>query len=306
MKPFQYMKLNVKFRGLEGEVYPYFLGSFIRGNFGMYLKKTVCPFHFSKSCEDCLIHKKCFYAEIFEARMETTDFGQNIPLPFVIDLVNPGETEAVHSDLEFGILLFGPALNNFEFFILVFSEMGKSGIGKRRIKCKQVLVEDHDGQVIYSSGKEKILASPRLLNFEPQAKGFTDRLQVCYRSPVRLKREGKIVQEPDFEVLVRAALRRYVYLEQLYGTPADLPFSEIIEESTRVRTVASDIHWEDRVRYSNRRRHKMNLGGLLGRQEFAGSISPSHLNLLGFASIFHLGKTSTFGHGKIEVRANGS
>ena len=97
-----------------------------------------------------------------------------------------------------------------------------------------------------------------------------------------------------------------VYLEQLYGTPAELPFSEIIEESTGVRTVVSEVHWEDRVRYSNRRQHKMNLGGLLGRQEFAGSISPNHLDLLGFASIFHLGKTSTFGHGKIEVRANES
>ncbi len=306
MKPFQYMKLNVKFIELEGEVYPYFLGSFIRGNFGMYLKKTVCPFHFGKSCEDCLIHKKCFYAEIFEAQMETSDFGHTIPLPFVIDLVNPDETNAAHNDLEFGILLFGPALDNFEFFILVFSEMGKSGIGKRRLKCKQVLVEDQDGQVIYSTGKEKISTSPRLLNFEPRAKGFTDRLQVAYRSPVRLKRDGRIVQEPDFEVLIRAALRRYVYLEQLYGTPAELPFSEIIEESTGVRTVVSEVHWEDRVRYSNRRRHKMNLGGLLGRQEFAGGISPNHLDLLGFASIFHLGKTSTFGHGKIEVRANGS
>ena len=303
MKPFQYMKLNVKFRELEGEVFPYFLGSFIRGNFGMYLKKTVCPFHFGKSCEDCLIHKKCFYAEIFEAQMETSDFGHTIPLPFVIDLVN-NETKTAHNNLEFGILLFGPALNNFEFFILVFSEMGRKGIGKRRIKCKQVLIEDHDGQVIYSSGKEKILASPRLLNFEPRAKGCTDRLQVTYQSPVRLKRDGKIVQEPDFEVLIRSALRRYVFLEQLYGTPADLPFSEIVEESTRVRTVASDIRWVDQVRYSNRRRHKMNLGGLLGSQEFEGSISPFHLDLLGFASIFHLGKTSTFGHGKIEVRTS--
>ena len=272
----------------------------------MYLKKTVCPFHFGKPCEDCLIHKKCFYAEIFEAQMETSDFGHTIPHPFVIDLVNNNETKTAHNNLEFGILLFGPALNNFEFFILVFSEMGKKGIGKRRIKCKQVLIEDHDGQVIYSSGKEKILNAPRLLNFEPRAKGFTDRLQVTYQSPVRLKRDGKIVQEPDFEVLIRSALRRYVFLEQLYGTPTELPTSEIVEESTRVKTIASDIHWVDQVRYSNRRRHKMNLGGLLGRQEFEGSISPFHLDLLSFASIFHLGKTSTFGHGKIEVRANGS
>jgi len=41
MKPFQYMKLSVRFKGLDTPVYPYFLGSFIRGNFGLYLKKVI-------------------------------------------------------------------------------------------------------------------------------------------------------------------------------------------------------------------------------------------------------------------------
>lgn len=304
MKPFPYMKLTVTFKGLAGEVYPYFLGSFIRGNFGMYLKKTVCPFHFRKSCDACLIHGKCFYTRIFEARGEEGARDRDIPLPFVIDLVDRTDTGAAENDLEFSILLFGPALENYEFFILVFSEMGRHGIGKHRIKCREVTIAGHDGRLIYSSRQEKILHSPSLSSFKFNGSGAADRLEVSYRSPVRLKRDGQLIRTPDFETLIRSSLRRFVYLEDLYGTLEALPTAEIVEGSAGVRTIASDVRWVDRYRYSNRTRMRMNLGGLMGKQEFAGDILPFHVDLLRFVSIFHLGKSSTFGHGKIDVRAH--
>ncbi len=303
MKPFRYMKLTVAFRGLESEVYPYFLGSFIRGNFGMYLKKTVCPFHFRKSCDACLIHEKCFYTRIFEARGESGSRDRDIPLPFVIDLVDRGRDSARENDLEFSILLFGPALENYEFFILVFSEMGRHGIGKRRIQSREVLISDRNRRLIYSSCQEKILHSPSLSGFQFSSGSAARRLEVSYRSPVRLKRDGRLVRSPDFETLIRSSLRRFVYLEDLYGTLEELPTAEIVEGSVGVRTVLSEVRWVDRYRYSNRTRLRMNLGGLLGRQEFAGEILPFHVDLLRFASIFHLGNGSTFGHGKIDVRA---
>lgn len=303
MKPFRYMKLTVTFKGLESEVYPYFLGSFIRGNFGMYLKKTVCPFHFRKSCDVCLIHGKCFYTRIFEARGESGSRDRDIPLPFVIDLVDRDGDHSRKNDLEFSILLFGPALENYEFFILVFSEMGRHGIGKRRIQCREVLIADQNRRLIYSSRQEKILHSPSLASFKFNKGSAAGRLEVSYRSPVRLKRDGQLVRSPDFEILIRSSLRRFVYLEDLYGTLEELPTTEIVEGSVGVRTVVSDLRWVDRYRYSNRTHLRMNLGGLLGRQEFEGDILSFHVDLLRFASIFHLGNSSTFGHGKIDVRA---
>jgi hypothetical protein len=305
VKPFPYIKLAVHFNGLDREIFHYFLGSFIRGNFGMYLKKTVCPFHLRKPCQDCLIHKKCFYVEIFETQRDFDKVGRNIPLPFVIDLEEmENGPEAVNRDIKFQILLYGPALHNVEFFILVFSEMGKNGIGKQRIRCRQMVVEDHDGSLIYSSARERLLKSPQPLNFQLEAGNAVSRLGVAYLSTVRLKREGQLVLSPDFETLIRAALRRLVFLESFYGTPAALPTQEIVKTSAMVRAVASDVHWVDRYRYSNRHRYRMNLGGLLGRQEFAGDISSLHLDLLRFASIFHLGKSSTFGHGKIALESS--
>ena len=302
MKPFEYMRMTIKFKVLESEVYSYFLGSFIRGNFGMYLKKTICPFGMRRSCENCLIQKKCFYAEIFESQSDTSTSGRNIPHPFVIDVLEEDDMdEKKNGDLSFDIILFGPALKNYEFFILVFSEMGKKGIGKNRIKCQHVIIDSHEGHVIYSSEKEKILRSPKISTFEFSAKEPTNHLKVTYLSPLRLKRERVFVTTPDFESLIRSSLRRLFYLEEHYGTVTDLPTKEIIEESTKVKTAATDLRWVQRVRYSNRRKYRMNLGGLMGTQEFEGIILPLHIDLLRFASIFHLGKSSTFGHGKIEV-----
>ncbi len=302
MKPFPYMKLTVRFKDLEAEIYPYFLGSFIRGNFGMYLKKTVCPFGLRKPCDNCLIHKKCFYGEIFEPEKEASTSGRNIPHPFVLDTRDEEYVEGMKcTNLTFDILLFGPALKNFEFFILVFSEMGKNGIGKTRIKSREVIIEDHNGEPVYSSQTQRIERSPQVLTFEFDTHPPCERLKVTYTSPVRLKREGKWVGTPDFEILIRAALRRLLYLESFYGSAAGLPTKEIIESSTHIKNVSSDVQWVKRFRYSNRRKEKMNLSGIMGTQEFAGNILPLHLDLLRFVSIFHLGKSSSFGHGKIEV-----
>ena len=179
--------------------------------------------------------------------------------------------------------------------------MGRHGIGKRRIKCREVIIADHDGRPVYSSLHEKILHSPGLSSFNFNHSRAADRVEVSYCSPVRLKRDGQLIRTPDFETLIRSSLRRFVYLEDLYGALEAFPFAEIIEGSAGVRTVASDVRWVDQYRYSNRTRMRMNLGGLMGKQEFAGDILPFHIDLLRFVSIFHLGKSSTFGHGKIDV-----
>lgn len=299
---FNYMKLTVMFKELEDEIHPYFLGSFIRGNFGMYLKKTVCPFSFNKNCHTCLIRKKCFYAGVFETQSDANTPGKMIPPPFVIDMPDYQYNEAEkHTNLSFDMLLFGPALENFEFFILVFSEMGKHGLGKKRVKCKRTIIKDSDGRQVYASGIEEILCSPKVLSFGFNPVQPVNRLKVFYRSPLRLQKDKKLINKPDFEILIRSALRRLVYLEEFYGTSTKFQFKEIIEECAGIKTISNNLQWVHQVRYSNRKRVRMNLGGIMGHQEFAGNIPPMHVNLMRFASIFHLGKSSTFGLGKVSI-----
>ncbi len=301
MKPFKYIKMTVKFNGLEQSVFPYFLGSFIRGNFGMYLKNSVCPFGLHRECAHCLIRKKCFYTEIFESDIGST-YGKVVVPPYVFDITGDqfGSEEKV-KDLAFNILLYGPALRNYEYFLLVFTEMGRRGIGKNRVKCREVLIEDPNGKLIYSTRHRQLVNEPPELTYRFGRTPPVERLRVSYRSPLRILKDGRAVRVPSFESLIRSALRRLIYLETVYGAGISLPTTQIVEQSTQIKTIANNVHWVHQYRYSNRRRRKMNLGGVLGRQEFQGNIQPYHLDLLRFASIFHLGKSSTFGHGKIEV-----
>jgi len=302
MKPFQYMKLSVRFKGLDTPVYPYFLGSFIRGNFGLYLKKVICPFRIRKECDGCLIRARCFYGEIFESQVEKSQSGKDIPHPFVLDIKEEQyRDEETCSDLSFDMVLFGPALNNVEFFILVFSLMAREGIGKSRIKSKEVIVRDHNGEMVYTSKEQKILKMPQVLSFEFGNRAGTRKVRIAYCSPVRLKREKKWVDVPDFEVLIRGALRRVMYLKGVYGESEVIHTGEIIQSAGNVRTSFEELELVDRYRYSNRKNVRMNFGGIIGKQEFEGDILPVHIDLLEFVSVFHIGKSSSFGAGKVGI-----
>jgi len=302
MKPFEYMKLSVRFNALESEVYPYFLGSFIRGNFGIYLKKALCPFGLRKDCDGCIIHKKCFYGEIFEPEKQESTSGKDIPHPFVLDIIDSQSSqEQKSSHLSFNMILFGPALKNVEFFILVFSLMSKNGIGKNRVKCREVIVEDERGRLVYSSIEQKIVHMPQPLRFQFGTQEPCRKVKIQYRSPVRLKREGQWVGTPDFETLIRASLRRVLLLQQFYGSTDGYSSGEIIETCAPIKNISSDVQWVKQLRYSNRKNTRMNLGGIVGTQVFEGNILPIHLDLLKFVSIFHLGKSSSFGQGKITI-----
>ncbi len=67
-----------------------------------------------------------------------------------------------------------------------------------------------------------------------------------------------------------------------------------------MRVTATDLHWRDWQRYSNRHGTKMSLGGFLGEMEIAGDLAP-FAPLLRAAEVLHVGKCATFGLGKVEI-----
>ncbi|HEX7181344.1 MAG TPA: CRISPR system precrRNA processing endoribonuclease RAMP protein Cas6, partial [Thermoanaerobaculia bacterium] len=73
-----------------------------------------------------------------------------------------------------------------------------------------------------------------------------------------------------------------------------------LEHAGTVRIAASDLHWFDCQRYSNRQGRKIDIGGLLGSLELEGDLAPL-APLLRTAELVHVGKGATFGLGKLEV-----
>ncbi len=301
MGEIRYLKLKVELLDLEKKVYPYFLGALIRGNFGYYLRKTVCPFKRRRNCENCIIKNKCFYYSVFETIKERDKLGKNVPHPFVIDV--PFNGKDYLQDLKFSITLFGDVTNNFEYFILVFYEMAKGGLSRTRIKSKRVVIKDENEDIIFDSLDGKIVKKPEIKEFELKKAIFeAEEISINYLSPLSLYSNKKPILNPNFESIIRASLRRYIFLTRDYGQPISLNTDYIIEKSKFIELMKSDVRWLNLKRYSSRKRRKMKFGGIVGEQQFKGNFIYEHLGLLKFAEIFHIGKQASFGYGYINIK----
>ena len=321
---------------------PRYKGSTLRGGFGAVFKRTVCFQKKVKSCADCLLKANCPYAYIFETAppqdAEVLRTYSDVPLPFVIEppldtktVYEPGET------LDFGLVLVGRAINYLPYFIVVFQELGRVGLGRGR--GKYVLREvaavqplDGVGEIIYSAANEMVrerdlsvgweeikaqssklkaqsptlrLASGQASNLQPfdqaQGKPPISKLTVNSLTPTRMKHKGQYVERPEFHVLVRNVLRRVSSLYYFHcGEKWETDYRGIIEAATGVRLVEARTGWVDWERYSRRQQQRMNLGGLVGKATYEGELDP-FLPLLVLGQLVHVGKACVFGNGWYEL-----
>jgi len=130
------------------------------------------------------------------------------------------------------------------------------------------------------------------------------RLELRLETPLRLKAGGRVVSSIDAEALWGSLLRRGDQLARCYGSGALVegepacPF-EVLEAELRVQDVR---------RHSARQGRGMSWPGLLGRVTLgalAGRGEPGNraLELLRFVELAQLGKGTSFGFGRIKVKA---
>jgi len=124
-------------------------------------------------------------------------------------------------------------------------------------------------------------------------------------TPLRLKQGGSLTEQFNFELLIRAILRRITYLNQYFGDQEiELDYKQLIDQAKEIKTRARNIAWRDWERYSSRQDTRMKLGGIVGDIEFAGDITPFWPFLL-MGQEIHIGKNTTFGLGKYRVERSG-
>lgn len=293
---------------------PRYKGSTLRGGFGAVFKRTVCFQREVKSCADCLLRANCPYAYIFETAppkdAEVLSTYSHVPLPFVIEppldtktVYEPGET------LDFGLVLVGRAINYLPYFIVVFRELGKVGLGRGRGKYalrEVAAVQPLDGveEAIYSATNEMVCDRDLSVGWaEIEAKGQRPKfkLTVNFLTPTRMKHKGKYVERPEFHVLVRNILRRVSSLYYFHcGERWETDYRGIIEAAKGVRLAEAGTGWVDWERYSRRQQQRMNLGGLMGQATYEGEIEP-FLPLLVLGELVHVGKGTVFGNGQYEL-----
>jgi len=309
---FKFSKFRFYLHPLEKIYLPHYKGSALRGGFGNIFKKTVCM-NSEWECNKCLLQEKCVYSYIFE-----TPFPQNLlekskfklkrpPHPYVLEPPITSKIEYNHNDeLAFNLILIGRGIEYLPYFVFVFEELGKSGLGKGRGKYELVRVDNEEEEKIYESGK---LANKfRVKSFQdiinecniPESKNY-QQIKINFLTPVRIILGGELTAKLDFNLFITNLLRRISWLSIVHcNEELEFDYKRFIANTDGVKTKARNVEWYDWERYSSRQDTRMKLGGFMGNITFEGDLK-EFLPFIKLGEYIHIGKQTSFGLGKYEI-----
>jgi hypothetical protein len=294
---------------------PTFKVSALRGGFGHTFKRLVCAQ--PRQCQEyCQRGNACPYGYIFETAppddSEVLRTFNKIPRPFVFTVPDDRRTIIPTDErLSFGLTLIGRGINYLPYFIAVFRELGRVGLGNTRGQYRLFTVESVSpytgaGGIVYQHGQEATSTSDTTINQDivaTQAATFPpDRLTLNFLTPTRLKHQGRWVRNgPPFEAFIKILLGRISSLSYFHcGQQFETDFRGLIDRAAGVKIVRSDTRWEDWERFSGRQKQRIKMGGLMGTVTYAGDLAP-YLPLLALGELVHVGKGTVFGNGQYKI-----
>ena len=126
-------------------------------------------------------------------------------------------------------------------------------------------------------------------------------VRVRLLTPLRVKRREHFVgvQDFDFRALTSGLLRRISLLTYFFGeTPLETDFAGLLRHAETVPVAGRALHWREWTRYSSRQNEKLQMGGLVGSFELAGSDLDRFWPLLWLGQWTHAGKACSMGLGR--------
>ena len=309
MERFEIAKFSVEVEAVQEMDLPAYLGSTLRGAFGHAFRRVCCT-QVKTDCASCASRDSCVYSYVFNtpppADTEIMRLYPKAPHPFVVEppldsvrIVVPGQS------LLFNLILIGKAIDMLPYFIHGFEEMGTLGLGRKRARFKlrkvECLTDGTPSFTVYDGRMRELLAPPQPVALLSETGQPPEDVTLKFLTPVRIKYNGKMAQQLDFHVFMRALLRRISSLAYFHcGLKVDWDFRGLIEKAESVKTVSSNLHWYDWQRYSSRQNTRMKLGGFMGKVRYQGEMSDLW-DIIRLGEVVHVGKATTFGLGKYEI-----
>ncbi|NWF67227.1 MAG: CRISPR system precrRNA processing endoribonuclease RAMP protein Cas6 [Campylobacterales bacterium] len=273
----KYIKIDIKITNNSLNL-PKFIGSMIRGGFGVALKDTVCIYH-KRKCDECFATSSCLYFDFYEKVNSFHEYRF--------------EFEIEPKEFDFSIYLYGDSTKHTPYVLASLLKLCSDvGFGVNRIKedIKQIFV---NGNLVYENGKfgemNYHILETEFNNYEENIKN----VKIKLNSPIRIK-QNNYLQKKDLDFLSVLTSIYHRYLELLKKPKERLnyePKFEIIDKK---------LEFVDFQRYSNRKKTKMTLGGFMG-EIILSEIDKTSYELLKIGEILGVGKSSVFGLGSIKI-----
>lgn len=291
-----------------------FVGTTLRGSFGITLKENVCIFKHYKSCTDCLARYVCAYSFLFETPIQPSQrqlftHGEIAPHPYILELPsNPTPLYKEGDKINFTIILLGKAIDYLPYVIHVFEKLSEKGLGKGRGKfiLAKVALSQNNPLSLYRHDTQQLLLEFPIdyVRLEPPATSCHE-LTIDFLTPTSIKQDGKLVRQLRFETLFYAILRRLKVLNALYGSgePLEVP-PEIIDNAQRITLINRKTHWDTYERFSGRQKKLLEVGGIVGQLTFQGELTP-FIPYFRAGEILHIGKNTSFGLGQYRIKIEG-
>ena len=256
----------------SGFVMPYeFIGSALRGVLGVALKRVVC-INPSFECSGCFARDNCLFYDFYES--EFSKFRLKI---------------ALSPKLDFKIILFEEKVKEAPFIIsAIYKAFKEIGITKERLKIDNFVIL-YNNQLVYDGEFRKFDNKPLEFRVDDIKNNFTLKIN----TPLRIKENGKLVRDDiKLETILRSINHRYLKLKNKEITK--LSFTPSYKE------VYKSLYFKDLMRYSNRQKTKMKLGGVIGEIVF-NDVDENSYKMLKLGEIIGVGKQVTFGLGDISL-----
>lgn len=291
-------------------ILPPYKGSTFRGGFGHAFRRAVCMER-EKECSGCSLRSKCVYSYVFETSVPHEVGKQQdkeVPHPFIIEPpIDERSHYGIDDRLNFDLVLIGRAVDYMPFFIFAFEEVGRVGVGRNKgqYSLEKVIGMNNGEDTLIYDGKSHFrddfstIDSNDIIN-EGEISN-SQRVKLRFLTPARIKYNGKLITDANFEIVIRNLLRRLSSLAGVHcGEKWELDWKGLIDRTKEIKTVLSDLVWKDWERYSQRQDTKLKMGGFLGEITFEGDLT-EFMPFLKLGEYLHIGKGTVFGLGKYEI-----
>jgi CRISPR-associated endoribonuclease Cas6 len=291
------------------------LGSTLRGAFGAALKDASCTID-HRNCHACVLSRACNYTSFFEPQIDKSaprSFTFQIPIPPIARHLSIEDSLRLRikkgAALEFGLTTFGTnALAKAPYVIHAVERMARTGFAmpRKRFRLHDVT---NGGVTIFEAARPNLIQAQinhatldALCKKRIDSLNVMDRLSIRFLTPVWIRENRQLVENPKFFHLVKFLIKRLKNVAAYYSAqPFDIDERELLDKSREIRIIHQDLWRHDFDFYSNRRHRRERQSGLLGEITIAGEGLDNFLPLLAAGEILHVGTKTSFGLGRYEI-----